>query len=140
TSSEAKGETIQDTLQNLTAMGIQLFVLRHRQDGLPQAMAHMMGNACHIVNAGDGMHAHPSQALLDMMTILEKKPDVSQLKIAIIGDIKRSRVANSLQCLCAQLNVKSLHLVSPADWQPKQIHYGEITHSLSDGIADADVI
>lgn len=72
TSSETKGEIIEDTVHTLAAMGINLFVIRHSHEGLPQILANKLNNS-HIINAGDGTHAHPSQALLDMMTIIENK-------------------------------------------------------------------
>src|SRR5437870_1342178 len=73
TSSESKGEVIEDTFQTLKAMGIQLFVIRHSNNGLPASLAEKYGeHDVHIINAGDGQHAHPSQALLDFMTIVEK--------------------------------------------------------------------
>ena len=100
-SSQTKGEVIEDTIKTLVAMGIRYFVIRHQQEGLQQNLATSLGNAIHLINAGDGTHAHPSQALLDMMTILEQKPRLDQLKIAVLGNIKHSRVANSFQCICA---------------------------------------
>lgn len=139
-SSESKGEVIEDTVKTLVAMGIKLFVIRHVQDGLPQMLAGMVGDGVHIVNAGDGKHAHPSQAMLDFMTIKESKPDLTKLKIAIVGNIRHSRVANSLQCLSAILGVGELVLVAPERWQPVTVHYGRVTDSLRDGIGDADVV
>lgn len=139
-SSENKGETIEDTFYNLSAMGLNIFVVRHTEEGLPQKLANISGEGVHVINAGDGTHAHPSQAMLDLMTILEKKPKLDQLKIAIIGNLRHSRVANSLQQLCAKLGVKELTLVSPPIWQPSSLHFGRVTSSLQDGIADADVV
>ncbi|MBA2648804.1 MAG: aspartate carbamoyltransferase catalytic subunit [Legionella sp.] len=139
-SSENKGELIEDTIQTLTAMGIHYYVIRHKQEGLQQHLADRFGGLIHIINAGDGMHAHPSQALLDMMTIKELKPDVTQLKIAIVGDIKHSRVANSFQCICKKLGVGQLVLVAPKIWQPTSVHYGYVTQDLKEGVLDADVV
>ncbi|MBA2651681.1 MAG: aspartate carbamoyltransferase catalytic subunit [Tatlockia sp.] len=139
-SSETKGEIIEDTIKTLAAMGIDIFVIRHRQDGLHNELAKHLSGEVHLVNAGDGQHAHPSQAMLDLMTISEQKPDLSQVKIAIVGNIRHSRVANSLQCLCATLKVGQLSLVAPKVWQPKTIHYGVMTDSLVQGLADADVV
>lgn len=139
-SSESKGELIEDTVKNLSAMGVPFFVIRHSQEGLQQDLANKMGNAVHIINAGDGTHAHPSQSLLDIMTILEHKPQLEQLKIAMIGNIRHSRVANSFQCMCAQLSVGELVLIAPKIWQPRMVHYGRVTENLRDGLADADVI
>ncbi|MCA0403316.1 MAG: aspartate carbamoyltransferase catalytic subunit [Proteobacteria bacterium] len=139
-SSEAKGELIIDTLSTLSAMGIQLFVIRHRENGLQEKMAHHFKNALSIINAGDGQHAHPSQAMLDLMTIVEKKPNLSVLKIAIVGDILHSRVANSLQALFKKIGIAELRLIAPPLWQPKERIYGELSHSLAEGLDDADVI
>ncbi|KTC84823.1 aspartate carbamoyltransferase catalytic subunit [Legionella brunensis] len=138
-SSESKGEIIEDTIKTLAAMGISLFVIRHNQDRLQQTLATKF-DKIQIVNAGDGQHAHPSQALLDLMTIYEQKPDLSQLKIAIVGNIRHSRVANSLQCLCSILGVKELALIAPEIWQPQLVHYGYTTTSLSEGLKEADVV
>ena len=139
-SSESKGEVIEDTINNLAAMGIKLFVVRHAKNGLPQALASHCPDDVHIVNAGDGQHAHPSQALLDLMTIVGHKPDLPSLKIAIVGNLRHSRVANSLQCIFAAMGVGELKLVAPAVWQPQVVHYGRVTASLQDGIAGADVV
>lgn len=140
TSSETKGELISDTIKTLAAMGITLFVIRHTQEGLQQELAMQLGNQIHLINAGDGKHAHPSQAMLDLMTIFEEKPNFSQLKIAIVGNIRHSRVANSLQHAFSTLNVRELVLVSPKIWQPHSPHFGQVTDSLEKGLADADVV
>ena len=140
-SSETKGETIEDTLQTLHAMGIQLFVMRHKQNGLPQLMSDACSSAMHIINAGDGTHEHPSQALLDMMTIMQYMPQLEKLKIAIVGDVLHSRVANSLQSLCALMKVRELVLVAPEIWHSTvRSSYGSITSSLRQGLQDADVV
>ncbi len=141
TSSEAKGEIILDTVKNLAAMGINLMAIRHQENGLPQKLAAECDILnLHIINAGDGQHAHPSQALLDLMTILEYKTNLKQLKVVLIGDLRHSRVANSLQCLFKLVNVGELYLVSPESWRPRVIHYGIWMESLDDGLQDVDVI
>jgi aspartate carbamoyltransferase catalytic subunit len=139
-SSETKGEVIEDTIKTLAAMGIRHFVIRHQQDGLQQSLALNLGDEVHIINAGDGTHAHPSQALLDMMTIVEQKPKVEQLKIAILGNIRHSRVANSFQCIAKTLGVGELVLIAPELWQPQTLHYGRVTTNIREGLADADVV
>lgn len=139
-SSEQKGEMIEDTIHTLAAMGITFVVLRHRQNGLPQAIAAGVPDGVHVINAGDGTHAHPSQALLDLMTIVEQKPNLDRLKITIVGDLLHSRVANSLQTLCALLGVGELVLVAPEVWHPHVVHYGRVTTSLHDGLTNADVV
>lgn len=139
-SSETKGEVIEDTLQTLAAMGIKHFVIRHKQDGLQQQLASQLGDLVHIVNAGDGAHAHPSQALLDIMTIIEHKTQVEQLKIVVLGNIKHSRVANSFQYMCSALGVKELVFICPELWQPAKVHFGRVTDNLRESLADADVV
>lgn len=139
-SSENKGEVIQDTLNTLTAMGLDAFVIRHQQNGIQQQLAQQVSESVHIINAGDGTHAHPSQAILDMMTIIEKRPQLERLKIAVVGNIRHSRVANSFQCICAHLGVGELVLVAPKLWQPEVIHYGHVTDDLKAGLSDADVV
>ena len=93
TSSVVKGETLKDTARNLEAMRPDCIVVRHASAGVPMMLAGYVG--CPVVNAGDGAHEHPSQALLDMLTVKEKKGTIEGLKIAIIGDIAHSRVARS---------------------------------------------
>lgn len=139
-SSESKGEMIEDTFKTLMSMGCSVFVVRHVKERLPHALARQCVPGVHVINAGDGAHAHPSQALLDMMTILEQKPNLSQLKIAMVGDLRHSRVAASLQWLCALLGVGELALVAPTVWQPSVLHYGHVTTSLKEGLANADVV
>lgn len=139
-SSESKGEAIEDTIKTLSAMGIRYFVMRHKQEGLQQQLADNLGESVHIINAGDGTHAHPSQAILDMMTIIEQKPQLDKLKIAVLGNIKHSRVANSFQCICDKLGVGELVLVGPELWQPENVHFGRVTNNLREGLSDADVV
>lgn len=139
-SSENKGEIVEDTVKTLAAMGIKFFVIRHGQDGLPKMLAKVCGHGIHVVNAGDGKHAHPSQAMLDLMTIMEKKPDLKNLKIAVVGNIRHSRVANSLQRVFSLVGVGELVLVAPPLWQPEMVHFGRVTDSLQDGLYNADVV
>jgi aspartate carbamoyltransferase catalytic subunit len=140
-SSESKGETISDTIQTLHAMGIQYFVLRHCQNGLIQTLAETLPQDLHLINAGDGTHEHPSQALLDIMTIQQSKPDLARLKIAIVGNILHSRVANSLQKICALMGVGELVFIAPEIWHPKTAPaHASLTSSLQEGLAEADVV
>lgn len=139
-SSESKGEIIEDTVKTLAAMGIRHFVIRHKQEGLQQHLANTLGEDVHFINAGDGTHAHPSQAILDMMTIIEKKPRLNELKIAVLGNIKHSRVARSFESICAKLGVGELVLIAPEFWQPTMTHHGRTTTRLKEGLTDADVI
>ncbi|KTD14289.1 aspartate carbamoyltransferase catalytic subunit [Legionella israelensis] len=139
-SSESKGEIIEDTILNLSAMGIYHFVIRHSQDGLHNQLATKLNGNVHLINAGDGKHAHPSQAMLDLVTIVEQKPHLPKLKMVIIGNIRHSRVANSLQCICKALGVGELAMVAPKLWQPETVHYGYVTDKISEALIDADVI
>jgi aspartate carbamoyltransferase catalytic subunit len=96
TSSARKGETARDTLRNLEAMGVRGFVVRHQDDGAVAALAEAAEPGTALVNAGDGRSAHPTQGLLDMLTLRQAKgPDFSRLKVLIVGDVKHSRVARS---------------------------------------------
>lgn len=140
-SSASKGEMIEDTIHTLHAMGIHLFVIRHNQNGLPQAMVGTFRSGIHIINAGDGTHEHPSQALIDLMTILQHKPNLQQLKVVIVGNVLHSRVANSLQELCALMGIGKLVLVAPEIWYPQTLPlHGTVTSSLQEGLKDADVV
>jgi aspartate carbamoyltransferase catalytic subunit len=89
----SKGETLEDTAMTLGAMGISVLVVRHPEAGFPQRLA--LGFDGHVVNAGDGVHAHPTQALLDIYTLIEEFGDVSGSTVAIVGDVLHSRVAHS---------------------------------------------
>lgn len=140
-SSVSKGESIEDTIKTLSAMAINLFVIRHTQEGLQESLAQQLqGRPAHIINAGDGKHAHPTQAMLDLMTIAEKKKDFKQLKIAVVGNLRHSRVANSLQSICKLMGVGELMLVAPEIWQPDELQYGRLTESLREGLDGADVV
>ncbi|KTD45420.1 aspartate carbamoyltransferase [Legionella quinlivanii] len=139
-SSESKGEVIEDTIRNLAAMGINLFTIRHSQNFLPQELSRILDKGVHLINAGDGTNEHPTQAMLDLMTILEHKPDLQSLKIALIGNLRHSRVANSLQKVFALVGVKELHLIAPELWQPQTLHFGQATESLREGLSNADVV
>src|SRR6476659_3712599 len=95
TSSQTKGETLLDTVANLSAMHADMFIVRHAQSGAAHLIARHVGEDVHVINAGDGRHAHPTQALLDMFTIRHYKGDFSVLRVAIVGDVLHSRVARS---------------------------------------------
>ncbi len=96
TSSTRKGETARDTLRNLEAMGVRGFVVRHAEDGAVDALAEAAGEGTTLINAGDGRSAHPTQGLLDALTLRQAKgADFSRLKVLIVGDVKHSRVARS---------------------------------------------
>ncbi len=139
-SSETKGEQLEDTVKTLGAMGVNLLVVRHSEDGLPARVAAAAPDGLHVINAGDGQHAHPTQALLDWMTILQHKPHTARLKIAMVGDLRHSRVANSLQALACLWQTHDVVLVAPPKWLPMQPLYGQTTSSLREGLQGADVV
>lgn len=138
-SSVGKGETLRDTVQNLEAMKLEIVVVRHRSAGVPAYLAHHLD--AKIVNAGDGQHEHPTQALLDMYTIRERKGRIAGLKVAIVGDITHSRVARSNIWGLTKLGAE-VTLVGPATLLPPEIERMGVTtsHDLRDGIAGADVV
>jgi len=139
TSSVVKGETLMDTARNLEAMNPDIIVLRHSAAGAPHLLARLVRQS--IINAGDGAHEHPSQALLDMMTIKEKKGKIAGLKVALVGDILHSRVARSniygLSKMGAQVVV-----AGPATMMPRDIERMGVKAyaKLEDAILDADVV
>jgi aspartate carbamoyltransferase catalytic subunit len=139
TSSTVKGETLLDTARNLEAMKPDVIVLRHPSAGAPHLLAKALSAS--IINAGDGMHAHPTQALLDMMTVRQHKGALSGLRIAIIGDIAHSRVARS-DCEGFIKMGASVILCGPPTLIPKGIEsYGvSVTFDMNEAIVGADVI
>ncbi|MDF3055289.1 MAG: pyrB, partial [Gammaproteobacteria bacterium] len=140
-SSTGKGETFLDTIDNLQAMGVDLFVIRHPETGACQEVAHHLGDRAAVINAGDGEGEHPTQALLDMFTIRHYKRDFSQLSIAIIGDVLHSRVAHSNVLALKTLGVKDIRLVGPPALLPEKKEV-EVTHhhDMLSGIKDVDVV
>ncbi len=138
-SSMVKGETLLDTARNLEAMKPDVIVLRHPSAGAPNILAKNLKAS--ILNAGDGMHAHPTQALLDMMTVREHKGKLEGLRIAIIGDIAHSRVARS-NCIGFTKMGAIVTLCGPLTMMPKGMEsYGvRVTYDMNEAIRDADVI
>jgi aspartate carbamoyltransferase catalytic subunit len=144
-SSAAKGESLLDTIDNLTAMGADMFVVRHAASGAPYLIArHTSEHAphVHVVNAGDGRHAHPTQGLLDMYTIRHYKQDFTNLTVAIVGDILHSRVARSDIHALTTLGVPEVRAVGPLTLLPAGLEQMgvQVFTRLEDGIRDADVI
>jgi len=139
TSSMTKGETLLDTVKNLERMSPDVVVIRHSSAGVPHMLARHV--SVPVINAGDGMHAHPSQALLDMMTVQEKKGRIEGLRLAIIGDIARSRVARSNVEGFLKMGA-SVVLAAPPTMIPLGVEaFGaDVTHNVDEAIADADVI
>ena len=139
TSSAIKGETLIDTAKNLTSMNPDIIVIRHSSSGSPHLLAQHIKAS--VINAGDGTHEHPSQALLDMMTVREKKGKIDGLKIAIVGDISHSRVAHSNIIGFTKMGAQ-VHVSGPATLIPAGIkQLGAIVcHRVEDAVADADVV
>ena len=139
-SATKKNETLMDTMQTLKAMQIDMFVIRHQQNGLPHRVAENIEGVS-ILNAGDGINAHPTQALLDMLTIRQHKKSFDRLSVAIVGDIRHSRVARSGIQAMKTLGTTDIRLIAP-----ETLHYKEETPglerfaSLEQGIEGADVI
>jgi len=119
TSSTSKGETALDTLKNLEAMGVRGFVVRHKEDGAVAALSQHVENGTALVNAGDGRSAHPTQGLLDMLTLRQAKGhDFSKLKVVIVGDVKHSRVARSDLHALRTLGMGEIRVCAPASLLP----------------------
>ena len=134
-SSTAKGETLFDTAANLDAMGPDAIVVRHNRSGVPKILSKYVRAS--IINAGDGAHQHPTQGLLDLFTLFRHLGDVKDKKIAIVGDIRNSRVANSDIELLTRFKAKVL-LVGPPQFLPKTSL--PTTHNLKEAIDFADAI
>lgn len=139
TSSVVKGETLIDTARNLEAMNPDVIVIRHSAAGAPHLLATLVKQS--IINAGDGAHEHPTQALLDMITIKEKKGKLAGLKVAIVGDIAHSRVARSNIYGLAKMGARVV-LAGPATMLPRGIEQMGVKAytKLEDAIVDADVV
>jgi len=138
-SSLAKGETVFDTVRNIEAMGVDIFVIRHSQSGAPHMLARRISTP--IINAGDGSHEHPTQALLDMFTIRQRLGRIAGLRVAIVGDIAHSRVARSNIIGLRKLGAEVV-VVGPPTLVPSAITAMgcEISHSLDEILPEVDVI
>ncbi len=139
TSSVVKGETLIDTARNLEAMNPDVIVIRHSAAGAPHLLASLVKQS--IINAGDGAHEHPTQALLDMMTIKEKKGKIAGLKVAIVGDITHSRVARSNIYGLSKMGAQ-VFLAGPATMLPRDVEQMgvKVYNKLEDAIVGADVV
>ena len=141
-SSTAKGETLLDTIDNLSAMAADIFVVRHSESGAPYLIAQHVAPHVHVVNAGDGRHAHPTQGLLDMYTIRHYKKDFSNLTVAVVGDILHSRVARSDICALNALGAGEIRAVGPQTLLPTAIeNMGvRVCNDFREGLKDCDVV
>lgn len=141
-SSTNKGETVLDTIDNLEAMHTDLFVVRHSHSGAAYLIARHLPSHVRLINAGDGCHAHPTQAMLDVFTIRQHKQDFSRLKVAIIGDILHSRVARSLIHALNILGVSEVRVIAPKTLLPIAIEQLGVRSffRVEKGLEDVDVI
>ena len=141
-SSTNKGETILDTIANLTAMHADMFVVRHSESGAPYLIAQHAAPHVHVVNAGDGRHEHPTQGLLDMFTIRKYKKDFTRLTVAIVGDILHSRVARSQIHALTTLGVPEVRVIGPRTLLPADIERlgVRVFTSLEEGLKGVDVV
>ncbi|APR03369.1 aspartate carbamoyltransferase catalytic subunit [Thauera chlorobenzoica] len=146
TSSAAKGESLLDTVDNLCAMQADMFVVRHAASGAPVLIAqHLQATGrdhIHVVNAGDGRHAHPTQGLLDMYTIRHYKKDFSQLTVAIVGDVLHSRVARSQIAALTTLGVPEVRVIGPKTLLPTEVERlgVRVFHDMGEGLRGVDVV
>ncbi|MBM3409438.1 MAG: aspartate carbamoyltransferase catalytic subunit [Betaproteobacteria bacterium] len=145
TSSTAKGESLLDTIDNLVAMHADMFVVRHAQSGAPFLIAEHVdrtrGNV-HVINAGDGRHAHPTQGLLDVYTIRHFKKDFTSLRVAIVGDVLHSRVARSDIHALTTLGVPEVRVIGPRTLIPGGLEQMgvHVFHDMREGLRGVDVI
>jgi aspartate carbamoyltransferase catalytic subunit len=145
-SSTSKGESLLDTIDNLAAMHADMFVVRHSQSGAPYLIAKHLNdtkqNHVHVVNAGDGRHAHPTQGLLDMYTIRHYKKDFTNLRVAIVGDILHSRVARSDIHALTSLGVPEVRAIGPLTVLPGGLEQMgvRVFTDMDAGLKDVDVI
>jgi aspartate carbamoyltransferase catalytic subunit len=141
-SSASKGESLLDTINNLSAMQADMFVVRHASSGAPHLIAQHVAPHLHVINAGDGRHAHPTQGLLDMYTIRRYKKDFTGLTVAIVGDILHSRVARSDIHALTTLGVPEVRVIAPLTLLPvglEQLGVRVFT-DMAEGLKGVDVI
>ena len=141
-SSHTKGETLLDTVDNLSAMHADMFVVRHAQSGAPHLIASHVASHLHVINAGDGRHAHPTQGLLDLYTIRHYKKDFTRLSVAIVGDVLHSRVARSLIHALTLMGTPDIRVIGPMTLIPAGVEKLGVSvfHDLEQGLRDVDVV
>jgi aspartate carbamoyltransferase catalytic subunit len=141
-SSRVKGESMLDTIYTLEALHVDVLVIRDAEEGIPGLVADHVRPHVSVLSAGEAHVAHPTQGLLDALTILQRKPDVSQLAVAIVGDVRHSRVARSAYDVLTTLSVGELRIVAPPVFMPEPGEFpGCARHTtLAKGLKDADVI
>ena len=141
-SSTSKGESLLDTINNLSAMSADMFVVRHASSGAPYLIAEHVAPHVHVINAGDGRHAHPTQGLLDMYTIRHFKKDFTNLTVAIVGDILHSRVARSDIHALTTLGVPEVRAIGPRTLLPSGLEQMgvRVFHNMEEGLKGVDVV
>jgi len=141
-SSQTKGETLLDTVDNLSAMHADMFVVRHSSSGAAHLIASHVASHVHVINAGDGRHAHPTQGLLDLYTIRHYKKDFSGLSVALVGDVLHSRVARSLIQALTTLGTPDVRIVGPRTLLPTGVEQLGVSvhHDMCAGLAGCDVV
>ena len=141
-SSQSKGESVLDTVANLAAMQADMFIVRHAASGAPHLIARHVAPDIHVINAGDGRHAHPTQGLLDMYTIRHYKGDFTKLRVAIVGDILHSRVARSQIHALTTLGCPEIRVIGPKTLLPAQVgRLGvQVYPDMQSGLKDVDVV
>jgi aspartate carbamoyltransferase catalytic subunit len=142
TSSRKKGESILDTIYTLEAMAVDIMVVRDAGAGIPAYIARHVRGHVSVLNAGESDISHPTQGLLDLLTIRQYRPDFENLTVAIVGDIRHSRVARSAAHGLHTIGVGELRLVSPPAMSPddEDLAFALIVHNLDEGLRDADVV
>ncbi|MBM3345771.1 MAG: aspartate carbamoyltransferase catalytic subunit [Betaproteobacteria bacterium] len=144
TSSAAKGESLLDTIDNLSAMHADMFVVRHASSGAPHLIArHVKEHPyLHVVNAGDGRHAHPTQGLLDLYTIRHYKQDFTKLSVAVVGDVLHSRVARSLIHGLTTMGTPDVRVIGPRTLLPRGVEQlgVRVFHDMAEGLRGCDAI
>ena len=141
-SSTSKGETLLDTVDNLCAMHADMFVVRHSSSGAAHLIARHVPSDVHVINAGDGRHAHPTQALLDMFTIRHYKKEFHNLRVAIVGALLHSRVARSQIHALTTLGVPEVRVIAPKTLLPTMVEKlgVRVYHDMEQGLKDVDVV
>ena len=141
-SSQSKGESVLDTVANLAAMQADMFIVRHAASGAPYLIARHVAPDIHVINAGDGRHAHPTQGLLDMYTIRHYKGDFTRLRVAIVGDILHSRVARSQIHALTTLGCPEIRVIGPKTLLPAQVNRlgVQVYPDMRSGLKDVDVV
>ena len=142
TSSQTKGESLLDTIDNLSAMHADMFVVRHASSGAAHFIAQHVAPHIHVINAGDGRHAHPTQGLLDMYTIRHYKKDFTNLVVAVVGDILHSRVARSQLHALTTLGVPEVRVIAPKTLLPAEVERMgvRVFHDMREGMRGCDVV